>query len=336
MKSWIDFMKREADMNGGLRTNEFGFGDWLQPIRSKNAKGDDRVGETSHSLIGTAYYIKCADIMQKVAKILSKNGDAEYFANIAKSTREKFSKKFVNENGQVEGGTQTAYLLTLANDIAPKNMRAKIFENFPETLARYNYHLNTGLIGTPLLCDVLTKFGRNDLAYRLINNEGCPSWIYPINQGATTMWERWNSYSHEKGFGSVGMNSFNHYVYGAIGQWMYGNIAGIWFDENNAGYKNILFEPKPGGGFTFASASQETPYGYALSSWKIVDGVMEWKVVIPPNSGGTLTFPSDDAKSIRIDGKSVDEGLKRGKDGRPQMQLGSGTYRILLKPSVVK
>ena len=172
-----------------------------------------------------------------------------------------------------------------------------------------------------------------DLAYRLANNEGYPSWIFPINQGATTMWERWNSYSHEKGFGSAGMNSFNHYAYGAIGQWLYKDVAGIWRDENAPGYKNILFQPKPGGGFTFANATHETPYGTASSSWKITDGVMEWTVVIPPNATGKITFPTRNANSIRVNGRPLATSALTFDNGFPTIEkASSGTYEILLRP----
>ena len=129
------------------------------------------------------------------------------------------------------------------------------------------------------------------------------------------------------------MNSFNHYAYGAIGQWMYKDIAGIWYDSKNPGYKNILFAPKPGGGFTFANASHETPYGHASSSWKISDGVMEWTVVIPPNATGELTFPTKNIKTIRINGHPVTDGSLTYVDGFPTLKnLGSGTYDILLRP----
>ena len=147
------------------------------------------------------------------------------------------------------------------------------------------------------------------------------------------MWERWNSYSHKDGFGSVGMNSFNHYGYGAIGQWLYRTVAGIWYDETQVGYKNILFEPKPYGDFNFAGATHETPYGTATSSWKISDGVMEWTVVIPPNATGTLTFPTKKPKTIRVNGMRVAPDIfKTSAEGFPQLQLGSGTYQMLLRP----
>ena len=339
MKNWVAYMKNES--KNFIRAN-CGYGDWLQPsitqldkktVKEKYNIPDNRHGGTPRQLIGTAYFIRCADLMAKIANILGNNDDEKYYLNLAKDVRASFTNNFVKLDGTVKGDTQTAYLLTLAFDCAPESLRKKIFENFIKTLEKTNYHLDTGFVGTPLLNPVLTRFGRNDLAYKLINNTTYPSWLYPITQGATTMWERWNSYSHKDGFGDVGMNSFNHYSYGAIGQWLYRSVAGIWYDENQAGYKNILFEPKPYGDFNFAGATHETPYGTATSSWKISDGVMEWTVIIPPNSTGTLTFPTDKPKTIRVNGMSVPPNIfKTSSTGLPQLNLGSGTYQILLRP----
>ena len=331
MKNWVDFMKKES--TNLIRPN-YGYGDWLQPSFTKrtNVK-DNRRGATPHPLIGTAYFIRSTDIMAKIAKILGNESDEKYFLNLAKDIRDSYNNTFVKLDGTVKSDTQTAYLLTLAFDCAPESLRKKIFENFLKTLEKTNYHLDTGFLGTPLLDPVLSRFGRTDLAYRLINNTTYPSWLYPVTQGATTMWERWNSYSHKDGFGSVMMNSFNHYGYGAVGQWLYRTVAGIWYDENQAGYKNILFEPKPAGNFNFAGATHETPYGTATSSWKISDGVMEWTVVIPPNSTGTLTFPTNKPKTIRVNGMPIaPEIFKTSTENLPQLQLGSGTYQILLRP----
>ena len=293
MKKWVDFQKNTS--NNLIRPDE-GFGDWLQP------NGRHPVSDAPKNLIGTAYFVYTADIVSKVAKILGHEEDSKAYAKLANEVREAFNREFVSGDGTVKSDCQTVYLLALGFNILPEEMQAKAMQKFVAALERDNMHLNTGFVGTPLLNLVLTKFGRMDLAYRLLNNETYPSWIYPINQGATTMWERWNSYSHENGFGDAGMNSFNHYAYGAVGHWMYKDVAGLWLDESKPGYKNIIFAPKPGGGLTFAAASHETPYGLASSSWKLSDGVFEWTVRIPANATGTLVFPTAKAEAIRING----------------------------------
>lgn len=291
-------------------------------------------GFTRKDLVSTAYFAHNAELLSKVAEALGKNGDAKKYADLAGKVKRAFVKKFVYEDGTVDNETQTAYLLALGFDLLPEGIRQKSFGKFVEVLENSGVYLRTGFLGTPLLTEVLTRYGRPDLAYRLLLNEDFPSWLYPIAQGATTMWERWNSYSHKAGFGDAGMNSFNHYAYGAIGQWLYKSVAGIWRDESAPGYKNIIFNPKPGGGFTFASATHETPYGFAASSWKLSDGVMEWQITIPPNSTGTVVFPTTRAESIRVNGYKVPEkDFVRNADGTLTInKMPSGVYQILLRP----
>ncbi len=322
MKKWIDFLVRTST---NYARPEVGYGDWIQPF-APLGKSD-----CSKGLIGTAYFVYDADIVAKIAKILGKDDDAKKFAEIAKKVREAFCKKYLKENGVVENDCQTAYLLALAFDILPENVRQKAFNNLVKAIERADNHLRTGFVGTPLLNPVLTKFGRTDLAYKLLFTETYPSWLYPINQGATTMWERWNSYSHKDGFGDVNMNSFNHYAYGAIGQWMYKDVAGLWYDENAVGFKNIIFAPKPTTLMGFATASKETPYGLASSSWKRTDGVLEWNVVVPPNATGTIVFPTKNVASIRINGAPLAKDCKL-QDGYPVLEkVKSGKYQILLR-----
>lgn len=323
MKKWVDFQKNTS--NNLIRPDE-GFGDWLQP------NGRHPVSDAPKNLIGTAYFVYTADIVSKVAKILGHEEDSKAYAKLANEVREAFNREFVSGDGTVKSDSQTVYLLALGFNILPEEMQAKAMQKFVAALERDNMHLNTGFVGTPLLNLVLTKFGRMDLAYRLLNNETYPSWIYPINQGATTMWERWNSYSHENGFGPANMNSFNHYAYGAVGHWMYKDIAGLWLDESKPGYKNIIFAPKPGGGLTFAAASHETPYGLASSSWKLSDGVFEWTVRIPANATGTLVFPTAKADAIRINGFPIASDKYEVKEGTVIMRdVPSGNYEILFK-----
>ena len=324
IKKWIGYL--ESTSTDGMRL-EGVYGDWLQPYAKSNSASD-----ASKLLISQAYYVRSADLAEKIAKILGHDSDAKHFAQVAKAARETFCKKYLKEDGVVENDCQTSYLLALAFDILPENVRPAAFKNLLKAIERADTHLRTGFVGTPLLNPVLTRFGRSDIAYELLFKESYPSWLYPINQGATTMWERWNSYSHKDGFGDVNMNSFNHYAYGAVGQWLYKDVAGLWHDESAAGYKSIMFAPNPSKKMSFASASNETAYGMASSSWKRSDGVLEWNVVIPPNATGTLVFPTANLDSIRINGDSLAKGTPRRADGRPVLSgVKSGEYRILLR-----
>ncbi len=323
MKKWIEVQKKDA--KNFVRPN-VGFGDWLQP------NGKWPISDCPKSLIATAMFFHTSNLMSKIANVLDKKEDSSYYKELAENIRSAFIREFVKADGSVKSDCQTAYILPLMFDILPSDLAEKAFEKFVAVLKRDKMHLNTGFVGTPYLNLVLTKFGRMDLAYKLINNETYPSWLYPILQGGTTMWERWNSYSHKDGFGNASMNSFNHYAYGAIGTWLYKDVAGIWYDPQLPGYKRIVFAPNPGANMTSASATHETPYGTARSTWRTSNGVMEWTVQIPSNSEGYLLFPTKKAASIRIDGDKLPNGmLGESECGTPCVILPSGTYQILLK-----
>ena len=144
------------------------------------------------------------------------------------------------------------------------------------------------------------------------------------------MWERWNSYSHKDGFGDVNMNSFNHYAYGAIGQWMYEHVGGLWHDEQNAGFKNTVFAPKLTDKMSFASATKQTPYGKTASFWRRENGMIEWFVKIPPNSTGTLKFPTKNVASIKINNKTL-TGYELENDQPVLKNVKAGDYAISFK-----
>lgn len=320
MKGWTDYQYR-----GGIKrilSDDVGSGDWLQPSTTRSKDPNLWRGATPRPLIGLAYFIYDCDIMAKAAAILDKEADVKKYAALSAEAKAAFVREFVQPDGTVKGDCQTAYLLPLAFDILPQNMRAKCFEKLLATIERAGGRLDTGFVGTPLLNDVLVKFGRADVAYKIVTCEEYPSWIYSINQGATTIWERWNSYTREKGFGEASMNSFNHYAYGAIGSWLYKNIAGLCLDENAPGYANIIYAPVLGGGLDKAEASIETPYGTASSSWQIKNSVMAWTVVVPPNATGTITPPAKTPADVLVNGK---------KNEKFPVKVASGTYKIEVK-----
>ncbi len=300
MKKWIEFQKNTSK---NLIRPEFGFGDWLQPSSTRGNDSALWVGTTPRRLIGTAYFYRTTKMMQRIANVLGKTDDEKYFASLATKIFEAFNKEFVRADGTVATNSQTGYLLALGFDLIPENLTQKIVDKLVKKIESDNWMLDTGFVGTPLIAPVLSRFGRHDVAERIVLNEEYPSWIYSIKQGATTMWERWNGFSHENGFGNPTMNSFNHYAYGAVGEWLYRYVGGIWFDEENVGYKNIIFEPKPTARINSAKASYETPYGLAKSEWSVKNGKMKWSLVIPANATGTIKLPTTDLSSATINGK---------------------------------
>ena len=270
-----------------------GFGDWL----ALDSPDDDRFGGTPRQLVGTAYHVHAIDHMAKIADVLGEAEQAEQYRQRASTLRAAFVRRFATPDVMLAGHTQTAYLLALAFDLLPEAQRASAVAHLVQRLDHDANHLRTGFVGTPLLAPVLTRFGRADLAYRLLLNRTYPGWLYSVLQGATTMWERWNSYSKDRGFGPVGMNSFNHYAYGAIGQWMYESVLGIAPMEAHPGFARFVAAPTPDptGQITSASGHVDTLHGRIRSGWRAKDGRFSYDLTVPPNTRAALTMPFDAA-----------------------------------------
>ncbi|BCU78527.1 family 78 glycoside hydrolase catalytic domain [Luteolibacter sp. LG18] len=273
----------------GLLPGIKGYGDWLQP-HAKGLKGD-----TPFPLLGAAYYAHSLQILANASVVLGRGDDAVRYAALADQVRGAFTNQYFDNDGKLKNApeTQTAYVLAIAFDLIPRELRSGAGANLDRLIREAGGHLRTGFLGTPLIARALDETGRSETACELLFQESYPSWFYPINQGATTMWERWNSYSLEKGFGDAKMNSFNHYAYGAIGQWMYERVAGLSPDPANPGYRHFFVRPLVCKQLDSARAELETPYGKAVSSWVKRDGWVELEVEVPPNTTATIEFPGD-------------------------------------------
>jgi alpha-L-rhamnosidase len=213
--------------------------------------------------------------------------------------KDAFLKEYVTPNGRLVSSTQTAYVLALNFDMLPEALRAYAAQQLVDNIKSYNYHLTTGFLGTPYLCHVLSRFGQDSVAYKLLLQTTYPSWLYPVKMGATTIWERWDGMKPDSTFQVPSMNSFNHYAYGAIGEWMYRNIAGLNIDETAPGYKKIIIKPRPGGGLTHASATLQTYYGKLSSEWKInTDNRFVLDVEIPANTTATIFLPDGKVEQV--------------------------------------
>jgi alpha-L-rhamnosidase len=306
MKRWIVFLRDQSSKN--LIRTGFGFGDWLQPNSvAAQRSGKERGSDCPSTLIGTAYFYRTTQMMERMAQVLGKKDDVEEFRKLAEDIRSAFNRAFVKEDGRIDDGgknyveSQTAYLVPLAFGLLDENTAKLAARHLVRKIEEDGRQLNTGFIGTPILTSVLAQIGEVDLAYELLEKETYPSWIFPINQGATTMWERWDAYSREKGIHPARGNSLNHYAYGAIGKWLYTSVAGLDYDETQPGYKNIVFAPLPGGSLTYASAWHQTPYGLASSSWNRSGTRLEWVVEVPANATGTLVFPTQKLDTVTVD-----------------------------------
>ncbi len=300
MQKWVDYEQARAGADN-IWDGDFQFGDWLDFFSTAK---NTRFGSTSTDLIATAYFAHSTDILQRSATLLGKSKDAARYAASLAKIKEAFRQKFIAADGTVAEGTQTAYVISLDFDLVPESLRAPAAQHLAQDV-RERGHLTTGFLGTPHLLAVLSRYGYLNEAYLLLNREEFPSWLYPVKHGATTIWERWDGVKPDGTFEPQDMNSFNHYAYGAVGEWLYTAIGGINIDTSAPGYKHVLIAPQPGGGFTDASASHSSPYGRVSTEWKLRDHHMRIVVVVPPNTTATIRLAGAQIGSISEGGRPL-------------------------------
>ncbi|MEE4215346.1 MAG: alpha-L-rhamnosidase C-terminal domain-containing protein, partial [Bacteroidales bacterium] len=259
--------------------------------------------------------------------------DAQYFSALHGQIKEIFNNEYVTPNGRLASNTQTAYVLALQFDLLPVNMREQAVDRLVENIRQYGMHITTGFLGTPYINHVLTRFGRIDVAYELLLQDTYPSWLYPVKKGATTIWERWNGIKPDGSFQYPSMNSFNHYAYGAIGDWMYRTIAGI--NPESPGYREFVIDPRPGGGIISAGGQLLTYYGLIKSDWKIENSDFYIDIQVPVNTGASVRLPANSADNIweggrRIrDVKTID--ILEENEAHVLLMLGSGKYTFKIE-----
>lgn len=351
MKKYISFIMNhtiEAETNLIVQDRAWGdLCDWLGLEDEKNDK----------SLVWEAYFIYNLELMQKIATALGKTVDAEWFREVRAARRDFFNKTylepetaktissaFIPERQGKRVDIQTSYVLPLAFNIIPEENRSKVITNLAGTITRQNttdrgrlcppYSLMTGFIGTAWIGKALSENGRSDLAYKLLQQTSYPSWLYSVEQGATTIWERLNSYTHTDGFGGNNrMNSFNHYSFGAVGAWMYNYSLGIQRDESSPGFKHFLLKPEidPTGQMTFAKGYYDSMHGRIESSWKVENGVTYYEFTVPGNTKATFYLPAVPLRCIKEGGKHISRKcrgmeLTGEKNGKMLLKLQPGKY----------
>jgi alpha-L-rhamnosidase len=329
MRRFMDFLEEASP--GYIRcapdyAGWLGFGDWL----SINA-------DTPRDLIGTAFLAYDAGLMAQIATVLGKTRDAAQYRKLqakvkmaftdrylvgakAKTNKVKADSKLLAQWDAISRGNlgavdygpveskvfdtdlfqpnQTAYVLALHFDLLPARLRPLAAAELVADIERRGDHLSTGFVGAPYLPHVLSANGELDTAYRLLAQKTWPSWLYPVTQGATTIWERWDGWTPETGFQDKGMNSFNHYAYGSIGAWLYSTVAGIEIDPQQPGYKHSILRPQPGGELTSAAARLQTLYGELASDWRLEHGKFHWDVVVPANTTATAYLPNGETHEL--------------------------------------
>ena len=292
MKSWADTILEIAGPRR-LWEGKFQFGDWLDPDAPPdlpaNAKTDGDIVASAHLFLSTRN-------VARAAALLGHDAEAERYAATAEEVRDAFLSEYITPSGRMVSDAQTAYAMAIVFDIAPAEQHAVLGARLAELTRRSGYRISTGFVGTPIIQDALTRTGHLEVARRLLVQTENPSWLYPVTMGATTIWERWDSMLPDGTINPGQMTSFNHYAFGAIGDWLHRVVAGLAPDA--PGYARLRIAPQPLPGFDSASAEHETPYGRARAAWSRSGGVLRVEAVVPPNTEAVVVLPDGAEHSV--------------------------------------
>jgi alpha-L-rhamnosidase len=271
--------------------------------------------------------------MSKIASALSRYDDAEKYQQLFQSICTAFRNAYVSSDGRILGETQTCYVLALHMQLLPSELGSLAAKHLVQDIEKKGLHLSTGFVGVGYLCPVLTETGYTDVAYRLLLKETFPSWGYSIQHGATTIWERWDGWTEEHGFQNPGMNSFNHYSLGSVGQWLFQYVAGIERDRERPGYQHTIIRPYPGNELTYAKAEYSSMSGLIKTHWQHDTDRLTLRVTIPANTTATIYLPTNTGSQIIESGKRIEEAegvvYVREEQACTVFEVGSGEYEFV-------
>jgi alpha-L-rhamnosidase len=316
----------------------------FQGVSIGNAWGDwlNLKDPTPVELIDAAYFAHSAQLMTEMAEVLQRNGEAQKYREISENVKRAFVEKYVQKDGTLRDASQTACVLALQFELLPEASRSAVTGQLVKLIEANGNRMATGFLGTKSLLPALTANGRQALALRLFQSREFPSWAYPVVNGATSVWERWDSYTKENAFGgdnNAAMNSFSHYSFGAVVQWMFQSLAGI--DTDGPGYRKILLKPFGANSKAAASnapldwvrSSYASPSGLIKAAWGVHERKFEYQAEIPPNTTATLYLPSRPTETVSVNGKPLGEapGVRflRFEEGATVCALEPGSYAFV-------
>ena len=295
MKAWVDLVFTLTGETGLWNTG-FQLGDWLDPAAPPESPGDS---QTDRYLVATAYHVKTARILADVAGLLGHVDDEKRYRAIATMATLAFQNEYLSPSGRVVSDTVTAISVALVFDLFASAEQARhAGSRLVDLVAASDFHITTGFVGTPIVCDALVLSGNVDAAYHLLLQDELPSWLYPVSMGATTIWERWDSMLPDGTINPGGMTSFNHYALGAVADFMHRVVAGL--STEGVGYGALRIEPRPGGGLTRASAEHLSPLGTASSAWTRSGTEFTLDVQIPAGASAVVVLPGTDGEEHRV------------------------------------
>jgi alpha-L-rhamnosidase len=320
MKAWVEYMRKNSENNIYFweQNGWFGYGDWIA------------VEPSPGKPIGSAYYYYSVKLLGEMAEVIGKTNDAQEYKALSKEIAEAFHNEYWDkETRSYPGGTQTANLLPLAFGLTPAEFEEQVVKNLVDNVIEKDVHPTTGFLGTGYILPMLSKYNRHDLAYEMMSKTDYPSWGYMVKQGATTIWELWNSDVEPP----EGMNSRNHFALGCVGEWIWNTLAGINISDEQPGFKQTVIRPQPTGDLTWAKAEYETNYGLLAVDWKIENDIFTLHLTVPPNTTALVELPGvKEGSSVKEGGKEINsesiEGILSTESGKILTAAGSYVFTV--------
>jgi alpha-L-rhamnosidase len=297
-RRWVEFIRQHNPDLLWIVKRGNDYGDWLNADTMKHSGIPARGGEVPKDVFATLMFAHSADLTAQMAAVLNQTEDAARYRKLFDDIKAAFNKAYVAADGRITGNTQAGYALALHFNMLPEGKRPQAVKFMLDGIKAYQGHMSTGIQATYRMMLELSRAGHHDIAYQLINQTSFPSWGYSIENGATTIWERWDGYVKGRGFQDKGMNSFNHYAIGAVGEWMMRTILGINQDDEKPAYEHFTIRPVPGGGLTFAKGSYNSVRGKIEAGWNLQGSEFRLNVTIPANTSATVYVPARNAESV--------------------------------------
>lgn len=312
------------------------YGDWLNGDTIKSDDYPKRGAEIHKVMFATLFYYRSTMLVARMAKVLGKEDDAKTYLDLARNIQSTFIQKYKRPGEKLKGDNQAAYAMCLGFGILPEEMQDDAVKHLVKAIHKYDDRISTGFVSTIQMMLELSKRGQNEVAYKLVESKRFPSWLYSIEQGATTIWERWDGFVKGRGFQSKGMNSFCHYTFGSVVEWMNRVILGINFDENHPGMKHVIITPKPGGSLTWAKGHYDSIRGKIRVEWTKKKEETKYTVEIPPNTTGTVILSLSPGGSTFLGKKALTDGpflkVVEKRDDAIVLDIKSGIYEFTVKP----
>ena len=333
-RRWVDFIHRNNPDLLWVKSRGNDYGDWLNGdtlILEGYPKG---ISEMPKEVLATAFFAHSTELVGKIARAIGREDDAAKYGKLADNIKAAFRRAYVAPDGRIKGDTQAGYALALRFDLLEPTARGKAVEHLLEAIARYKGHPSTGIQTTHRMMLELSERGRHDEAWRLVNLRTIPSWGFMIDQDATTIWERWDGYVPGRGYQGPGMNSFNHWALGSVGEWVWRELVGLNPDDDQPGFKHFILRPRPAGDLTWVRGRYDSIRGPIACNWKIADGRITLDVTVPANTTATVYVPTSDPAQVTESGRPAAEApgvrsVTSAQKNGAVYEVGSGRYTFV-------